>query len=84
MSYLKIYSKSGGHAPISAVHVIRQLINSLNLGFLKITLVFDLILTALNRPTIASLILKHWGPNWVENGIKWVNRKIGVHVGRPK
>ena len=22
MSYLKIYSKSGGHAPISAVHVI--------------------------------------------------------------
>ena len=43
-----------------------------------------ILLTALNRPTIPSLILKHWVPSWVENGIKWVNRKIGVHIGRPK
>ena len=46
----------------------------MNLGFLKITLV------SLNRPTIPSLILKHWVPSRVENGIKWVNRKTGVHV----
>ena len=43
---------------------------------------FSASLTALNRPIIPRLILKHWVPSWVENGIKWVNRKIGVHLGR--
>ena len=83
----------GGHASISAVHVIlnniassfkvRQLINSL-FEFRLFENHSSILLTALNRPTISSLILKHWVPSWIENGIKWVNRKIGVHVGRPK
>ena len=61
----------------------RQLINSL-FEFMLFENHSSIWLTALNRPTIRSLILKHWVPSWVENGIKWVNRKIGVHVVRPK
>ena len=60
-----------------------QLINSL-VEFMPFENHSGILLTELNRPTIPSCILKHWGPSWVENGIKWVNRKIGVHVGRPK
>ena len=87
--------KKWGAFPISAVHVIldniassfKVILDNWQISLFEFKLFENhssIWLTSLNRPTILSLILKHWVPSRVENGIKWVNRKIGVHVGRPK